>query len=115
MHSDTVERMDAYERNPTIAVMARPNHCLEKKLVRKSALIVKFGQIGDVVMSIPAVRSLYDQGFESDWVCGKVVQPLLECYSWIHLIPTDQRALLAGGVLGRAMNIAGLWHRIAFK
>ncbi len=82
---------------------------------RKRALIVKFGQIGDVIMAIPAVRSLYEQGFEIHWVCGRAAQPLLECYSWITLIPVDDKAILRGGAWARVKNIANLWGRVAFK
>jgi len=83
-------------------------------VARKKALIVKFGQIGDVIMAIPAVRSLYDQGFEIHWVCGQAVQPLLECYSWITLIPVNDRGILLGGFLERAKHIASLWAKVAF-
>jgi heptosyltransferase-2 len=84
-------------------------------VVRKRALIVKFGQIGDVVMAIPAVRSLYDQGFEIHWVCGRAVLPLLECYSWINLIPINDKAILLGGTPERLKHIANLWRRVVFK
>jgi heptosyltransferase-2 len=84
-------------------------------LARKQALIVKFGAIGDVVMAIPAVHALYHQGFDIHWVCGRAVQPLLECYSWIHLIPAEDKAIILGGAFERAWNIAGLWSRIGFK
>jgi heptosyltransferase II len=66
-------------------------------------------------MAIPAVRALYEQGFEIYWVCGRAAQPLLECYSWITLIPADDRAILRGGIWERAKNIASLWGRVAFK
>jgi heptosyltransferase-2 len=82
---------------------------------RKSALIVKFGAIGDVIMAIPAVHALYQQGFDIHWVCGRAVQPLLECYSWINLIPAEDKAILLGGAFERARNIASLWSRIGFK
>jgi heptosyltransferase-2 len=82
---------------------------------RKSALIVKFGAIGDVIMAIPAAYALYQRGFDIYWVCGKVVQPLLECYSWINLIPAEDRAILLGGPFERARNIVGLWSRIRIK
>jgi heptosyltransferase-2 len=83
------------------------------ELLRKRALIVKFGQIGDVIMAIPAVYELYLQGFDIDWVCGKAAQPLLECYSWIKVIPVDDRAILRGTFLERAGKIAKLWSRVA--
>jgi heptosyltransferase II len=82
---------------------------------RKSALIVKFGQIGDVIMAIPAAHALYQQGFDIHWVCGKTVQPLLECYSWINLIPVDDKAILLGKLLSRVRNVAALWRQVAFR
>ncbi len=82
---------------------------------RKKALIVKFGQIGDVIMAIPAVRALYEQGFEIDWVCGKAVRPLLACYSWMNVIPVDDKALFFGRTMQRARAIAGLWRKLALK
>lgn len=95
--------------------MARSPRHLEKKLVHKRALILKFGAIGDVIMAIPAAHSLYTQGIEIHWVCGKMVQPLLECYSWINLIPVDDKAILRGGLFERATNIVDLWRKVAFK
>jgi heptosyltransferase-2 len=82
---------------------------------RKSALIVKFGAIGDVIMAIPAVHALYRRGFDIHWVCGRAVQPLLECYSWINLVPAEDKAILLGGPFERARNIAALWGGIGFK
>jgi heptosyltransferase-2 len=75
-------------------------------------LIVKFGQIGDVIMAIPAVHALHEQGFEIDWVCGKTVQPLLECYSWINIIPANDKAILHGTLFERVRSIAALWGQI---
>jgi len=72
------------------------------------------GQIGDVVMTIPAARRLYEHGYEIHWVCGKTVQPLLECYSWITAIPVDDKAILIGTPVQRLNNIARLWARLAF-
>jgi heptosyltransferase-2 len=82
---------------------------------RKKALIIKFGQIGDVIMAVPSVRSLYEQGFEIHWVCGKAAQPLLQCYSWINLILVDDKAILRGGALDRITGIARLWSKVILK
>ena len=84
-------------------------------MARQQALIVKFGAIGDVIMAIPAVHALYERGFDIDWVCGIAVQPLLQCYSWINLIPAEDKAILLGGGVERARSIARLWRRIGFK
>ena len=66
-------------------------------------------------MAIPAVHAIYQQGFDIHWVCGRAVQPLLECYSWINLIPVEDKAILLGGAFERARNIASLWSKIVFK
>jgi len=71
------------------------------------------GAIGDVIMTLPAVRLLYEQGFEIHWVCGRDVQPLLECYSWLTLIPVNDRAILTGSPCERGRAILSLWNRLA--
>jgi heptosyltransferase-2 len=76
---------------------------------------MKFGQIGDVIMAIPAVYALHQKGFDIHWVCGKTVQSLLECYSWINLIPVDEKVILRGKIPGRIKAIIDLWGQIAFK
>jgi heptosyltransferase-2 len=83
--------------------------------LHKSALIVKFGQIGDVIMAIPAAHALHERGFEIDWVCGRAVLPLLACYSWIRPIPADDRAIFRGSAVKRARAIAALWVLVARK
>jgi lipopolysaccharide heptosyltransferase II len=87
----------------------------KEPVIPKSALVVKLGQIGDVVMSIPAARGIHERGYEIHWVCGCTVQPLLACYSWIHLIPVIEKAILFGGLPEKAAQIAGLWRRLAFR
>lgn len=82
---------------------------------RKRALIVKFGAIGDVIMAVPGVYALHQQGFDIDWICGAAVKPLLQCYSWINLIPANDKAILAGGTWQRIKNIVGLWKKIGLK
>lgn len=79
---------------------------------RQKALIVKFGQIGDVIMAIPAVHALHEQGFDIHWVCGGAVRPLLECYSWINLIPVHDRDILAGNPVQRVQGIAHFWAKV---
>ena len=83
--------------------------------IRKRALIVKFGQIGDVIMAIPAVRSLYDEGFAIDWACGVAVYPLLQTYSWIRPIGIDDRNILKGKPIARARAIADFWKKTCKK
>ena len=82
---------------------------------RKSALILKFGQIGDVIMAIPSVHALYQQGFNIDWVSGKAAQPLLKCYSWINVIPVDDKAILLGKTWDRVKGIVGMWSLTSFR
>ncbi|MFC5865384.1 glycosyltransferase family 9 protein [Acidicapsa dinghuensis] len=79
------------------------------------ALIVKFGQIGDVIMAIPAIHALHEKGFEVHWVCGKSVKPLLECYSWITPITTDDKGILFGKPVDRIRGILKLWREILFR
>lgn len=80
----------------------------------KRALIVRMGAIGDVVMTIPAARLLFDEGFDIHWLCGQVVKPLLACYPWINLIDVDDKTILKGRPLQRLRDIVSLWRRLAF-
>ena len=66
-------------------------------------------------MAIPAVRTLHERGFAIDWVCGRAALPLLECYSWINVVPVDDRAILLGGVVERAKAVVAMWSRVVFK
>jgi len=78
----------------------------------RRVLIVKFGAIGDVVMSLPAVRVLHQEGNEIDWVCGRGVAPLLACYPWVRTIVVDDRALLTGRKFAKAKALVSLWRRV---
>lgn len=81
----------------------------------RCALIIKFGQIGDVIMAIPAVFALFQEGFSIDWVVGNAARPLLECYSWINCIPVDDRAILVGHPAERVRSIVALWQRAGLR
>lgn len=81
----------------------------------RSTLIVKFGQIGDVIMAIPAAHGLHEQGFEIYWAGGRAVLPLLECYSWIHPMPVNDKAILFGSRIERAQGVFSLWRKLALK
>jgi heptosyltransferase-2 len=81
----------------------------------KSALIVKLGQIGDVIMAVPAVYELWQQGYTIDWICGEASCSILNCYSWIHVIPINDKAILFGSPLDRIKAIASLWKKVAFR
>ncbi len=78
----------------------------------RRALIVKFGQIGDVIMAIPAARALYDAGYDITWVCGKAARPLLACYGWIHIVPVDDRAIVRGSLLERVRAVGAFWAKV---
>jgi heptosyltransferase-2 len=84
-------------------------------VIRRSALIIKFGAIGDVIMAIPAVHALYEKGFDIDWVCGGAVQPLLKCYTWINLIPAADQSIILGGASDRIKSIFAVWAKISSK
>ncbi len=77
------------------------------------ALIIKFGAIGDVLMAIPAVHALHQQGLQIDWVCGHAVAPLLACYPWIQTIVANDRALLTGSKPTQFKALASLWRTLA--
>jgi len=78
----------------------------------KSIVIVKFGAIGDVIMTIPAAYALHCAGNQIDWVCGKDVQPLLACYPWIRTIVADDHAIQKGSAGERIGALLGLWRII---
>ena len=73
------------------------------------ALILKFGAIGDVIMALSAVHLLHEAGMQINWVCGRGVRSLLECHTWLHLIPCDDRAILGGTATERAGSIFAPW------
>ncbi len=79
----------------------------------KSALILKFGAIGDVVMAVPAAHLLHRKGMRIDWVCGQAVRPLLECYPWINVVPVDDRAILQGSPAEKLAALGSLWRLLA--
>jgi len=86
---------------------------VEGARVRRRALLIKFGAIGDVVMLIPAAHALFQAGYEIDWVCGRAVEPVLACYPWIRTIVADDRAILTGGTAAKMVALVALWRRLA--
>ena len=76
----------------------------------KRVLIVKLGAIGDVVMAIPAAYELHKKGVQIDWVCGQLALPLLQGFSWITAVPTDDSAILRGSAIQRIRALAALWR-----
>src|SRR4051812_43564370 len=79
----------------------------------KRALIVKLGAIGDVIMSVAAVHQLHLLGYAIDWVCGPSVADLLRCYSWINVIPANDRAVLKGSLTERVKAVTAVWKQLA--
>ena len=75
-------------------------------------LILKFGAIGDVIMTIPAAHQLHLQGHEIDWVCGQAVLPILKLYPWINPIPIDEHALIKGGAPAKLRVVLSLWKQL---
>jgi heptosyltransferase-2 len=78
----------------------------------KRALVVKLGAIGDVIMTVPAVALLHEQGSSIDWVCGPAVADLLRCYSWINVIVADDETILQGSITQRIRALTGLWKQL---
>jgi heptosyltransferase-2 len=81
----------------------------------KRVLIVRLGAIGDVLMLLPAVHRLHQRGAQVDWVCGKVVAPLLALYPWINRMEVDEQQLFHGGQAERARALLALWRKLAFR
>jgi heptosyltransferase-2 len=78
----------------------------------KQALIVKLGAIGDVLMAVPAVHALHQQGYRIDWIAGPAVADLLRCYSWINVIDADDRAVLHGSMSERIRALGAVWRQV---
>lgn len=73
------------------------------------SLIVKLGAIGDVACVLPAAWKLHQSGSEIDWLCGKVVAPLLSCFSWVRPIVVDDARLLGGKRVDAVQEILQTW------
>jgi len=83
----------------------------DRKKPSKSVLIVKFGQIGDVIMAIPAAHMLHQKGFRIYWACGNAARPLVECYDWITPIAVDDKAILRGSLPERLKGVTAFWSK----
>lgn len=81
----------------------------------KTALVVKLGQIGDVIMAIPAAYALSVQGYAIDWICGETSSSVLRSFSWINVIPVNDKAIFFGKPLDRVKVIVSLWKKIGSK
>jgi heptosyltransferase II len=80
--------------------------------MKRKALIVKLGAIGDVAAVLPAAWKLHRSGSEIDWLCGKTVAPLLSCYSWIRPIVVDDARLLGGRRINAIGEILRTWRKL---
>jgi heptosyltransferase-2 len=81
--------------------------------VMQRVLIVRLGAIGDVLMLLPSAYRLHQLGARVDWVCGKVVAPLLALYPWVNRIEVDDTALYHGGRAGQMRELTRLWRKLA--
>jgi heptosyltransferase-2 len=89
----------------TVAPNSRPD-------APKRLLLVKFGAIGDVVMTIPGAYAMHRAGYAVEWLCGEAVAPILGLYPWIHRIVVDDRKLLHGSAVEKLLAMYGLWRRL---
>ena len=80
--------------------------------VAKRLLLMKFGAIGDVIMTIPAAAAMHRAGFAVDWVASRQVAPVLALYPWIHVLPVDEPKLLRGSLRERVAGMLGLWRTL---
>jgi heptosyltransferase II len=78
----------------------------------RKALIVKLGAIGDVACVLPAAWKMYQSGFEIHWLCGKLVAPLLSCYSWVRPIIVDDERLLGGARIAAIGEVLRTWRKL---
>lgn len=77
-------------------------------------LIVKLAAIGDVVMTLPAVKLFKEKrGGEIHWMCGKSVAPLLRQFPFIdQLLEVDDKVLLSGSRLAVLREVARVWKKL---
>lgn len=81
-------------------------------MTRKS-LIVKLGSIGDVASVLPAAWKLHQSRDTAiDWLCGKVVAPLLSCYSWVHPIVVNDARMLGGSRIDAIGELLRTWKNL---
>lgn len=77
--------------------------------MNRRCLIVKLGAIGDVASVLPAAQLLSQSGSAIDWLCGKTVAPLLDCYSWIRPIIVDEEALFGARRVNAIWQLVRTW------
>ncbi|MGI4853676.1 MAG: glycosyltransferase family 9 protein [Janthinobacterium lividum] len=76
------------------------------------ALIVKLGAIGDVVMALPAVHALSQQGFQIDWVASHQAAAVLQLYPFVRVIEADERVILQGAPLAKLSALRSVWKQL---
>jgi len=82
----------------------------------RSALIVKLAAIGDVVMALPMVSALQarDPSVRIDWMCGRVVAPLLRQVEGLtEVVVVDEKSMLVGSSARKGMAVARAWLAVA--
>lgn len=81
---------------------------------KKSVLIIKLGDIGDVALALGLIKA-----FESEsitWVVGNKAKPLLELTCQINqIITVNENALVRGSIVKKTWQLLRLWKRLAFK
>jgi len=83
------------------------------QLPKRRLLLIKFGAIGDIIMTLPAALAMHRAGYQVDWVCGNAVAPLLRFYPWINVLPVDDASLLRGSARQRIRAIFSFWRRFS--
>lgn len=80
----------------------------------RSALIIKIGAIGDVVMALPLARELSAQGCtQITWLSGKEIAPILGLAPEItESITLDERALFGESKLKAALEVFKTWWHL---
>lgn len=79
-------------------------------------LIVKLAAIGDVAMALPMITALRarDPDVRIDWMCGRVVAPLLRRVKHIsEVIPVEETGMLTGSPGRKALAVAAAWRAVA--
>lgn len=77
---------------------------------------MKIAAIGDVIMALPMINEIRKDtpNAQITWVCGKAVKPIIEQFSIDKIIVVDEKKLLAGTKIDKAVELVRLWKKIAF-
>lgn len=76
-----------------------------------SHLIVKLGAIGDVVMTLPAVKCFKETlGGEIHWICGRRVSSVVKLFPFVdRVIAVDDEALFSASPLRKSSELIRVW------